>query len=249
MEGAIPTGHLSEIFLSIQGEGIHVGRAHLFLRLGGCPLRCRYCDTPGALVERPRYRLALPGGREEWGVNPVAAEAVAPLLRRVDPDRLARAVAVTGGEPLHQPDFLADLLPRLRPPLAVYLETAGVHAEALERVVEHVDIVAMDFKLDSVAREGDRCGAHAAFLELARRRSVFVKVVVSQQATVAEIETAARLVAKAGREIPLVLQPETDRSTGRPASGPWLLGLLRAASGLLQDVRVIPQTHKFLGLD
>ena len=39
-------GYLSEIFVSFQGEGAHVGYRHLFVRLAGCNLRCRYCDTP-----------------------------------------------------------------------------------------------------------------------------------------------------------------------------------------------------------
>ena len=34
-----------ETFTSIQGESSHAGRLCFFIRLSGCPLRCRYCDT------------------------------------------------------------------------------------------------------------------------------------------------------------------------------------------------------------
>ena len=41
-------GNVVEIFSGIQGEGIHVGRRQIFLRLAGCNLRCDYCDQPEA---------------------------------------------------------------------------------------------------------------------------------------------------------------------------------------------------------
>lgn len=39
---------LSELFCSIQGEGSWVGIPSVFVRLSGCNLRCRWCDTPYA---------------------------------------------------------------------------------------------------------------------------------------------------------------------------------------------------------
>ena len=36
---------ITEIFLSLQGESRSVGVPTVFVRLTGCPLRCRYCDT------------------------------------------------------------------------------------------------------------------------------------------------------------------------------------------------------------
>ncbi|MBS1785271.1 MAG: hypothetical protein JST24_07575, partial [Acidobacteria bacterium] len=42
---------VNEIFHSIQGEGTRAGRACLFIRLTGCPLRCVYCDTEYAFYD------------------------------------------------------------------------------------------------------------------------------------------------------------------------------------------------------
>ena len=75
-------GYVSEIFVSFQGEGLYAGRRQLFLRMGGCHLRCRYCDTPDSLERTPHYRASAtgPSGNE---ANPV------------EPDRLAASIATS----------------------------------------------------------------------------------------------------------------------------------------------------------
>ena len=55
-------GNVSELFVSFQGEGAHAGRRQLFVRLGGCPLRCRYCDEPESLVPVAECRILGPDG-------------------------------------------------------------------------------------------------------------------------------------------------------------------------------------------
>ena len=42
---------INEIFYSIQGESTHAGRPCVFVRLTGCNLRCRWCDTEYAFYE------------------------------------------------------------------------------------------------------------------------------------------------------------------------------------------------------
>ena len=69
-----------EVFDSIQGEGELMGMPHTFVRLAGCNLRCRWCDT--------KYALDAPG--VEMGVDEIVSQ--------VNCDY----VCVTGGEPLLQ---------------------------------------------------------------------------------------------------------------------------------------------------
>lgn len=100
-----PALRVTEVFLSLQGEGRHTGWPTTFVRLTGCPLRCRYCDTA----------YAFQGG-EEMGL--------AEILERVDGFG-ARRVTVTGGEPLAQPET-PMLLGRLADAgHQVSLETSG----------------------------------------------------------------------------------------------------------------------------
>ena len=113
---------VTEIFLSIQGEADSAGWPTVFVRLTGCPLRCRYCDTA----------YAFHGG--EWMSLDQIVEAVT--------GHGVRHVCVTGGEPLAQRRCL-DLLTRLCDGgYSVSLETSGaLDVSGVDpRVVRVVDL-------------------------------------------------------------------------------------------------------------
>lgn len=112
-----------EIYASIQGESTYAGLPCSFVRLTGCPLRCRWCDTPHAFAE----------GRQ-MSVEEIVSEVLAL------PPRL---VEVTGGEPLSHPecdDLLVALADTRR---TVLLETSG--AISIEMVDPRVVII-LDMK-------------------------------------------------------------------------------------------------------
>lgn len=96
---------ITEIFHSIQGEGINVGIPTVFVRLTGCPLRCRYCDTAYAFT-----------GGNLVDVDSVVREVLSFSTKHV---------TVTGGEPLAQPSC-RDLVTELCDAgSSVSLETSG----------------------------------------------------------------------------------------------------------------------------
>lgn len=94
-----------EIFASIQGETSYVGLPFAFVRLTGCNLRCRYCDTTYA------YEAG-----EEFPVEEVVS--------RVSLFGIPR-VTVTGGEPLLQPETQSLVTAFLDKRFAVLVETNG----------------------------------------------------------------------------------------------------------------------------
>src|SRR5437016_13899338 len=94
------SGNVSEIFVSFQGEGLHAGRRQLFVRFAGCPLRCRYCDTPESLVPVPECRVLGPDGTERHA-NQLAPETLeAPVARHDGAAPPHEATGVTGLSPL-----------------------------------------------------------------------------------------------------------------------------------------------------
>jgi 7-carboxy-7-deazaguanine synthase len=96
---------ITEVFHSLQGEADTAGLPTVFIRLTGCPLRCRYCDTEYAFY-----------GGEWWAIDALVERAAG---------FGTRYVCVTGGEPLAQPNVLTLLRRLCDRGLRVSLETSG----------------------------------------------------------------------------------------------------------------------------
>lgn len=120
-EGAVNL-RVSEVFLSIQGETSRTGLPTVFIRLTGCPLRCRWCDTT----------YSFQGGET------IALEE---LLRQIAAFGVG-TVCVTGGEPLAQKGCPALLAALCDEGYSVSLETSGAYdiAAVDPRVSRIVDI-------------------------------------------------------------------------------------------------------------
>ncbi len=98
---------LSEIFVSVQGEGIWTGVPSVFVRVSGCNLRCRWCDTPYA------------SWNPEGPVLSVEEVSQRVLVHEMD------HVVLTGGEPMLFPG-VADLAHFLKAQgKTITIETAG----------------------------------------------------------------------------------------------------------------------------
>jgi 7-carboxy-7-deazaguanine synthase len=118
-----PVLRITEIFYSLQGEARTVGLPTVFVRLTGCPLRCRYCDTA----------YAFQGG-SRMTIKEVLERVVA-----FNP----RYVCITGGEPLAQLGSHPLLTALCNLGYEVSLETSG--ALDIGAVDPRVSIV-MDLK-------------------------------------------------------------------------------------------------------
>lgn len=95
-----------EHFHTIQGEGVHTGKSSYFIRIGGCDVKCWWCDV-----------------KDSWDANHHPVIAVKDLVT-VAKSSGAPFVVITGGEPLlHNLDPLTQAIKQAG--LKVHLETSG----------------------------------------------------------------------------------------------------------------------------
>ena len=100
--------HVNEIFHSLQGEGFLAGVPSVFVRIAGCPLRCRWCDT--------KYALSMEAGRQ------YSVDEIISTVNKWP----CRFIVITGGEPMVDPD-LPQLVKELRTAdRHITIETAGI---------------------------------------------------------------------------------------------------------------------------
>ena len=113
---------ITEIFYSLQGEARNVGLPTVFIRLTGCPLRCKYCDTA----------YAFTGG--EW----MDIESILDEVKKHNTSH----VTVTGGEPLAQKNCITLLQQLCDQHYDVSLETSGaILVDTVDkRVVKILDV-------------------------------------------------------------------------------------------------------------
>lgn len=226
-----------------------VGLRQVFLRFRGCNLTCDYCDTPTACTAEPCLVEQAPGRRDFIPTpNPVALEQIVSLVDGWQHGwpRVHHSISITGGEPLLSHAALQFWLPELKSLLPVYLETNGIMHAALRLVIDHVDIVGMDIKIPSTSGCTDLWDDHRSFLEIAAEKNVFVKVVVGEQTQDWEILRASEMVAAVDRQIPLILQPITGSGVKVGVNPVRALEFQEIACRQLCEVRIIPQTHKFM---
>lgn len=99
---------LVEDFYTIQGEGYHAGKPAYFIRLGGCDVGCSWCDA-----------------KYTWNPKLYPPIDIREVIERTLAHP-ARAIVITGGEPLLYPlKHLTEELRRQK--LEIFLETSGSH--------------------------------------------------------------------------------------------------------------------------
>jgi 7-carboxy-7-deazaguanine synthase len=242
-------GELIEVFSSIQGEGMLVGCRQVFVRFSSCNLACAYCDTSFEQAADCRVEDAPGSGNFFSMPNPVSLEVMDNLLRNwcLEAPGVHHSISLTGGEPLVQGDLLREWLPALRRILPLHLETNGTLPDALSPLIPSLDWISMDIKLESMSGQAAPWLAHRQFLRVAREVSCCVKAVVGEETTFAEVEEAAALVQEEAPEAVLILQPVT-RNGRIDLTARRMLDLQFRTARIHPNLRVIPQTHRFIGM-
>lgn len=204
---------ISEIFYSVQGEGMLAGVPSVFLRTSGCNLRCTWCDTP--------YTSWNPEG-DDLPLDKILAD-----VRR----HRSSHVVVTGGEPLIQQEMV-QLTRRLKElDLHITIETAGTVYQAVS-----CDLMSISPKLANstpAEREDGRWAAQhdrlryqpGVLKQLMTEYPYQLKFVVSDPGDLAEIETILRDTGADRSRV--LLMPEGTSSQALSERARWLVDICK----------------------
>lgn len=165
---------VSEVFASIQGEGVGAGQACSFLRLAGCNLHCSWCDT--------KYTWDWQNYRYDDEVRVRTAASIAAELASGAP-----RLVVTGGEPLIQAAALNMLLTLLPRHWFIEVETNGTitPSPALQSRVDQWNVSP---KLSSGGDERRLRIVPAALATFATSGRAWLKLVVASEDDVREAD-------------------------------------------------------------
>lgn len=197
---------VSEIFESLQGEGVSAGAPTMFVRLAQCNLHCTWCDT--------KYTWDFEHYNYDEEVRELSVEAIA---RSVNASATRRLV-LTGGEPLLQQRALAAFFTALAPDVVVEVETNGTiqpTPEALVRV-NHWNVS------PKLSNAGDPAALRirpAVLIALRDSGCSYLKLVVHSDADYAEADALVKQLAWP-RDRVLFMPEATDRATLRRRSLP-----------------------------
>lgn len=237
---------INEIFNSIQGEGPYVGVRQVFVRLFQCQLHCSYCDTPSSRATGGSCRIERTPGKNDFRdlENPVSGEDLEKLIRDLWTPS-TKHISFTGGEPLIHADFIKSL----DPGFPIYLETNSGLPEKARELKDIIAIASCDIKLpehDCTENYGGLLKKELETISIFNEAvETFVKIVILPQTSKESISMAVEGIASIDRDIPLILQPATQKKKVPPG---LLLELMDFAGEKLEHVRSIPQTHKMMGI-
>lgn len=223
-----PTARISEVFTSIQGEGLLIGKPCVFVRFAGCNLRCNLCDT--------KYSWA--GGLEMH---------VDMLQREIEGHGL-KAVTYTGGEPLLQPEILEAVAGSLsgKGYFQVVETNASMVPWNIAVLAGLIDAWSLSPKLPSMNPDY-RLEWYRGFLDVLARYAkpnalIYVKFVVGE---LSELDIVMHEY-----EEHISRHLDEDRVILQPLDGSGVTYNMLAGEVLRRKMgfRVLPQLHKLVGL-
>ena len=232
---------VSEIFTSIEGEGIFVGKKTLFIRFSGCHLKCRWCDT--------KYALPIDSGTD-YQIDEIKVL----IMKELQP--FTYKVNFTGGEPLLQTEAVIELADFIKKQtnLKTYMESSCFDSELFSKVLPYIDICKIEFKTDDSKVVEDEEYDNLILneikcLELAveSNKATYIKIVVTNSTN---LESFKNLVYNISKKIKpsdilgFIIQPSfaIDQPTVNK-----LLDTYDIVQPMFPEVRIIPQLHKEIG--
>jgi 7-carboxy-7-deazaguanine synthase len=231
---------LFEIFTSVEGEGILYGTKTLFVRLAGCPFTCFYCDT--------KESLPLDSGTE-YDIDEAC--------KLIDSNLKSQTYKVnfTGGDPLVQYQAVAELAKHVQSKkIPTYLESSCFDSKKFEYVLPFIDIVKIEFKTkDSEFVDSKH---YEKLIEntmdclkssVSSKKITYIKIVVSSKTNLNDFSDLVTSIFNS------ILKNQIDGFVIQPTYGiaepplDLLLKMYDIVYPFYNEVKVIPQLHKFIG--
>ena len=271
-ETFLQKGYIQEIFSSFQGEGSAFegscyGLRQIFVRFAGCPLAlgkegttgCVWCDSPQAQREHPKQcSIETGAGSQQFTkkANPMIPKDVLDNIQQLTTKDL-HSISLTGGEPLHQPKFLKEIILNLKQKkYKIFLETAyAENLQFLEEIARNIDFACVDIK-DKSAK------ATTKWEELVEREvkmcrilrdagtKVFSKIVLSKSSKISDFELVAKLCGEVNIPMAIQLVSPTKKSNAHSLTWDQLVNFTETAAKYLppEKIGISAQVHKLLNI-
>ncbi|MHC4535404.1 MAG: 7-carboxy-7-deazaguanine synthase QueE [Planctomycetota bacterium] len=188
---------INEIFYSLQGEGFLAGVPSVFVRLAGCPLQCRWCDTKYSWDQR---------AGEDYTITDIA---------KTVKQWPCKFIVITGGEPMINSDL---------PKLIRQLKAAGKHITIETAGISYIpdmpcDLMSISPKLsNSVPDDAKASAAHkdsrldiVVLQELIGNYEYQLKFVVDSQDDLPEIRQTIEKIGSVNLEKVILMPQATTR--------------------------------------
>ena len=220
-----------EIFSSIQGEGLLVGRRQIFVRFAGCNLNCSYCDTEASKSSKNGTLRNV-----DYVVNKIN-ELKTPDLH---------SVSFTGGEPSLYADFIKEVIDKINFP--GFLETNGTLTKEINKI-DNLKYASLDIKLpenleDAFDSKIISSEIDSINLLIDKGINVYCKIVVFPNLDLKLFENLIFNVSKAINKkdnLSIIIQPVSPIELWKNDKDK--LFKFSEITGKYMDVLIIPQLH------
>ena len=229
-----------ELFTSLEGEGILYGTKTLFVRLAGCPFKCFYCDTKDS--------LPMDSGQEY-----TVEEACGMIEKNLQQNTYK--INFTGGDPLIQSEAVSEMAKFMKAKkLPTYLESSCYDSKRFSQVLPYFDYIKIEFKTPesefvdlqhySILLENE---LQCLKLAVNANKTTYIKIVINSKTQLEpfkELLEKIFVIVSKSKIAGFIIQP--TYCIAEP-SLKQLLSFYDTVYPYYNEVRIIPQLHKFIG--